>query len=245
MTEPDLAALLRRVDPDRFLGAIFAPPEARRWLFVLYAFNHELARAREVASQPPLALIRLHWWREVVEGAERAHPLAASLRAGLAGGIFSAAALTALIDAREAEAEPIPDRAAFLAYARGTAGGLARVAGTVLGVTDSDALAALEDLGTGYGIAGILRAAPALAAAGRDLLPQDGTDPATLREDAARLLRRRAPRQGLAAALPAVLARRDLRDPLARRDLRRPAGPAPRGLADRIAVIFAGLTGRC
>jgi hypothetical protein len=40
----------------------------------------------------------------------------------------------------------------------------------------------------------------------------------------------------LAAALPAVLARRDLR---------RPTGSAPRGLADRIAVIFAGLTGRC
>ncbi len=236
MNEPDLAAQVRRADPDRFLGAIFAPPQSRRWLFVLYAFNHELARAREVASQPPLALIRLQWWREVVEGADRAHPLAVELRAGLAQGIFSDAALTALIDAREAEAEPIPDRAAFLAYARGTAGGLARSAGTVLGVTDPDALAALEDLGTGYGIAGILRAAPALEAAGRDLLPQDGTDPAALRDEAARLLRRRAPRAGLAAALPAVLARRDLR---------RPTGPAPRGLADRIAVVIAGLTGRC
>ncbi|WP_249296686.1 squalene/phytoene synthase family protein [Acidiphilium multivorum] len=123
MNEPDLAAQVRRADPDRFLGAIFAPPQSRRWLFVLYAFNHELARAREVASQPPLALIRLQWWREVVEGADRAHPLAVELRAGLAQGIFSDAALTALIDAREAEAEPIPDRAAFLDYARGTAGG--------------------------------------------------------------------------------------------------------------------------
>jgi hypothetical protein len=44
----------------------------------------------------------------------------------------------------------------------------------------------------------------------------------------------------LAAALPAVLARRDL----ARiaRD-RPPAGPA-RGLADRIAVVWAGLRGQ-
>ena len=61
--------LVRRHDPDRFLTALFAPPEKRDALLTLYAFNHELARAREVASEPPLALIRLQWWREVVEGA--------------------------------------------------------------------------------------------------------------------------------------------------------------------------------
>ena len=38
----------------------------------LYAFNHELARAREAVSEPPLALIRLQWWREVVEGPDAA-----------------------------------------------------------------------------------------------------------------------------------------------------------------------------
>ncbi|MGD0108468.1 MAG: squalene/phytoene synthase family protein [Rhodopila sp.] len=64
-----IAALVRRHDPDRFLTALFAPPERRHALLTLYAFNHELARAREVASEPALALIRLQWWREVVEGA--------------------------------------------------------------------------------------------------------------------------------------------------------------------------------
>jgi len=79
----NLAGLVRRVDPDRFLTALFAPAEKREALFLLYAFNHELARARESVSEPPLALIRLQWWREVVEGARRHHEIAEPLHAAL------------------------------------------------------------------------------------------------------------------------------------------------------------------
>ena len=68
-----LVVFVRRHDPDRFLSALFAPPEKRPALLALYAFNHELARAREAAREPALALIRLHWWREVVQGAPRQH----------------------------------------------------------------------------------------------------------------------------------------------------------------------------
>jgi phytoene/squalene synthetase len=61
----EIAKMVRRHDPDRFLTALFAPPDKRDALLTLYAFNHELARAREVASEPHMALIRLQWWREV------------------------------------------------------------------------------------------------------------------------------------------------------------------------------------
>ena len=44
---------VRRHDPDRFLTAAFAPAEKRDALLTLFAFNHELARAREVVSEPP------------------------------------------------------------------------------------------------------------------------------------------------------------------------------------------------
>ena len=82
---PDaIAALVRRHDPDRFLTALFAPPDRRDALLTLYALNHELARAREVVSEPPLALIRLQWWREVVEGAPRRHEVASPLSAAIA-----------------------------------------------------------------------------------------------------------------------------------------------------------------
>jgi phytoene synthase len=233
--------IVRRHDPDRFLGAVFAPAARRERLILLYAFNHELARAMEVASQPMIALIRLQWWREVVEGAARAHEIAGPLRAALDAGWFDAGDLTALIEAREAEIEPGDQAgflatgflaAGFLAYVRGTAGRLARIAGKTLGADDP----AVEDLGTGYGITGILRAAPVLVALGRNILPPEAGRTELL-EEARRLLATEAPRAALPAVLPAVLARRDL----AR--LARGQPMRPRGLADRLAVIRAGLAG--
>ncbi|HJS85035.1 MAG TPA: squalene/phytoene synthase family protein, partial [Acetobacteraceae bacterium] len=101
------ASLVRRNDPDRFLTALFAPAARRETLFVLYAFNSELARARAVVSEPMLALMRLHWWREVVEGARRRHEVAGPLGAALDAGALRAGDLAALIDAREIEAESV------------------------------------------------------------------------------------------------------------------------------------------
>jgi phytoene synthase len=229
----DLFLHLRRADPDRFFCTLFAPRQRREGLALLYLFNHELARAREVASEPVLALIRLHWWREVVEGQAKHHEIATPLRVALNAGMFDPADLAGLITAREVEAEPeIPDAAAFFSHARNTAGKLGRIAGKFLGA-DSQAI---EDLGTAYGIAGILRAAPFLSAQGRSLLPADGTPRAVLIDHARMLLSSaKPPRVALAAALPAVYARRDLG---------RAARPGPRGLGDRLAVLRAAITGR-
>jgi phytoene synthase len=251
-----LAALVRRHDPDRFLTALFAPPQQRDALLTLYAFNHELARAREVVSEPPLALIRLQWWREVVQGAVRRHAVAESLHAAIESGALARDDLLAIIDAREAESEPgfatEPD---WRYYLLGGAGGLAVAAGRLLGAPDPDAL---RPLGAAYGLAGVLRSIPAHARQGRCLLPHDRlaryaltpeqliAEPASsqalaltqqLAHEGVGLLRRmRLPRSAIAAALPAVLARRDLR--------RAPAFPTERCLGDRIAVLLAAISGR-
>lgn len=231
MTDDELAALVRRADPDRFLGAMFAPAPQRRDLLILYAFNHELARAREVASTAPLTLIRLHWWREVVEGAMREHPIARLLRDALDRNAFAPADLIALIDAREAEAEPIADLPAFMAYVRGTSGRLAALAGGVLGVIDDIEPTTLESIGTGYAIARILATAKSLSQYGRDLLPQDGTDPTALARTATALVSIRLPRAAMPIATLAILARRDL----SRLSRGRPSNA--RGIGDRIAVL--------
>jgi len=229
-TSSALLAHVQRADPDRFFCSLFAPAEKRDFLLLLYAFNHELARAREVASEPTLALIRLTWWREVVEGDPKKHEIATPLSAAIADGIFSQTDLAGLIDARESEAEPeISDFDNFMKYARGTAGRLARIAGKILG-EDSGAI---EDLGTAYGISGILRAAPFLARQGRSLLPMDGTTAEMIIGAARGLLAGAAPRAARAAWLPAVYARRDLGKPY-----------QPRALGDRLAVIRAAFTGR-
>ena len=228
-SDRDLLSRLRRADPDRFFCSLFAPGPKRGGLALLYLFNQELARAREVASAPLLALIRLQWWREVVQGTKKKHEIATPLAAALESGLFAADDLAALIEAREIEAEPeIPDFPAFLAYARGTGGRLARIAGKLLGADSGE----VEDLGTAYAISGILRAAPYLARQDRSLLPADGTAPELLAAHAQKLLSAKPPRAALAAALPAVFARRDL------------AKPHERNLADRLAVLGAAVTGR-
>ncbi len=252
-----VAALVRRQDPDRFFTALFAPPAHREALLVLYAFNHELARAREVVREPMLALIRLHWWREVVEGARRRHEVAGPLGALLDAGTLQAPDLLAMIAAREAEADPqIATRAGFLAYLDGTAGTLAVAAARLLGA--GEVPDRIRALGAAYGLAGQLRNVGALARQGRCLLPVDvlsahgltadmvmaGTATNQLQAvlndlagDGLRLLGRpgRLPRDIVAAGLPAVFARRDLR---------RPGMAGPRGLADRMAVTLAALTRR-
>ncbi len=256
-----LGQSVRRRDPDRFFTGLFAPPEHRETLLLLYAFNDELARAREVASEPTLALIRLHWWREVVQGAERRHEIAAPLGQALADGRLQAADLLAMIDGREAEAEPaIADLAAWHAYLAATAGGLAVAAGRLLGAPEA-ALPGLRRLGAAYGAAGVLRGVPVLARRHRCLLPADvlgahglvaeavTADPAAaglpgaiaaLAAEGLGLLADpvRLPRRCLAAALPAVLARRDLR-----RARRGRLASGPRGAGDRLAVVVAALTG--
>src|SRR5208282_2357723 len=93
-----LGERVRRHDPDRFLCALFAPADRRETLFLLYAFNHELARAREATSQPTLTLIRLQWWREVIEGARRHHEVAGPLGDALDAGRLDAADLGGMIE---------------------------------------------------------------------------------------------------------------------------------------------------
>lgn len=253
------AEIVRRHDPDRFLTALFAPAARREALFTLYAFNHELARAREAVSEPMLALIRLHWWREVVDGTPKRHEVATPLSRLIAEGHLLPADLMAMIDGREAEAEPaIADRAAWNAYLTATAGAVMRAAGRALGA-EAALLDRLTRLGAAHGVAGQLRNLPLLARAGRVLLPQDvlgahgltvhditaGTGEDSLRAVLAELARdglavlERArgalSRATIAAALPAVLARRDLR---------RATPPAGRGLGDRLAVLAAWAIGR-
>ena len=260
---PDsLLDFVRRHDPDRFLTALFAPPEKRGALLALYAFNHELARAREAVSEPALAMIRLQWWREVVEGTDKRHEVATPLTIAIHTGGLAADDLLALIDAREIEAEPaIPTLQDWRDYVGGTAGGLAVAAGRLLGAPEPERL---RSLGAAYGVAGLLRSVPALARQGRCLLPEDrlaahGLSPeaVVLRPDAAApvlaelltegtgLLNEgrglRLPRAAIAAALPAVLARRDLAGTHNPSPLAQVAG---RGIADRLAVMLAAALGR-
>ena len=57
---------VRKYDKDRFLTALFAPADRREALFALYAFNLEIAKTREVVTEPVLGQIRLQWWYDAI-----------------------------------------------------------------------------------------------------------------------------------------------------------------------------------
>ena len=159
--DPDLDALVRRADPDRWLAARFvADPEARGDLIALYALNYELSRAAEVASQPLIGEMRLAWWREAVEEMfegrpVRHHPVAQALEQAVRRRGLPRAGLEGLIDGRLRELEPWPlGEGEVDAYLDATAGRLMTLASQVLAPGLDTGL---HPAGRAWGLAGLAR----------------------------------------------------------------------------------------
>ncbi|KJZ81782.1 phytoene synthase [Candidatus Liberibacter solanacearum] len=58
---------LRDMDRDRYLACLLSPSHLRIPLAILYSFNAELARVRDLASNPLAGAIRLQWWKDIFE----------------------------------------------------------------------------------------------------------------------------------------------------------------------------------
>ena len=210
--------LARRHDFERYLATLFAPRRQRPALWTLLAFNAEIARTREIVSEPAIGQIRLRWWREALEAAAaggpvRQHEVALPLTEALRAGRLDPALLEALIDGRERDLDDAPpaDEAALLDYAGKTGGILAEAMALAAadGRAGDAARQAARALGTGWALAGILRAAGFHAAQGRQLLPQSalaagGAGPRDLPE------RRATPGVRAAAGTVAAMAREHL-----------------------------------
>ncbi len=186
-----VAEQVRRLDRERFLSALFAPPDRREALFALYAFNLELARIREQVSEPMMGHIRLQWWRDKLASIAAGmpvdgHPVAEPLSAAVRERGLDLARLERLIDARERDLDDAPpaDLAALEAYAADTGGVLTQLALDVLGVDAPAAQDAALAVGSAWALVGLLRAAPFHAAAGRVYLPQDLLDAHGIGRDA-------------------------------------------------------------
>jgi NADH dehydrogenase [ubiquinone] 1 alpha subcomplex assembly factor 6 len=180
MVDTALGRLVRQHDRDRFLTSLFAPREAREALLALYAFNYEVAKTREVVSEPMLGRIRLQWWRDALAAAYsgaslRRHEVVEPLGLAIRAHGLSQAHFDALLAAREDDlADEAPaSLAALEAYAEASAGRLVLLALEVLGERGAVAAAAGRDAGIAYGLSGLLRAVPFHARAKRLYLPRD------------------------------------------------------------------------
>jgi NADH dehydrogenase [ubiquinone] 1 alpha subcomplex assembly factor 6 len=172
------AEQVRLYDHDRFMTVIFAPAAAREHLFALYAFNIELAKVREIVSEPLIGQMRLQWWRDTLDrlyaGGTILHEVARPLGEAIAACELPRAAFDPLIDAREFDLEMTPpaDLTALLNYAEGTAAPVLGIALQIAGC-GSEAAEVARLAGTGWALTGLLRAVPFHARQHRLYLPVD------------------------------------------------------------------------
>jgi 15-cis-phytoene synthase len=180
-----VVAAARAGEPDRYLAALLAPPEARSGLLALAAFSAELARVPTVApSEPAIGAIRLQWWRDALEPSAPAltgAPVADALKAAIARHGLSHTLALDLIEARSLDLTgemPVDDAAlrSQLWKSEGVQFALAaRVLSQQVGV---EVEPAAQASGYAYGLARLLLDLPHSLSQGRVRLPQTRLDAA-------------------------------------------------------------------
>lgn len=172
-------ATVRKHDPDRFLLSMFMPPEKRETLWALYAFNYEIARTRDVVTEPQLGLIRLQWWRDSLADIYAgktfaAHPVLDPLAEAIRGHDLPQEMFESLMTVRELDLHDHPPATIeeLVAYADKTSSPLLSLALFTLSLREEDGV---RDIATAYALTGILRAVPFHQAQGRQMLPSGVT----------------------------------------------------------------------
>lgn len=214
---------------------------------------------------PMAGFIRLQWWRELIEGKDKTHEIAPFICEAISQKLLSPKALLEMIAAKEEELDGIKDWQHWETLLLRSSGKIQETIAQILGVKEPDHLQNIASLGVAYEVTRIARNLPKILASGRCPLPQsiideyhlqrtdDGilTSPETifsirqmLRDKALGYLKagsdvRVLGRKKIAAALPAILAKRDLKkykqwDHLSEK----------RGAGDQLAVIWSNFRGK-
>lgn len=173
---PYTGSLVRQYDPDRFFMTLLQPQALRPALWALLAFNYEVAKTREVVSEPTLGYMRLQWWRDALENIyagkpvpkhEILEPLAAAIRQySLPYELFDAVLAGREFDLADKAPVTIND---MKDYVSGTITPLTRLMLIVCG----DPQDGVDHIARAYGITGLMRAIPFCAQQGRCLVPQE------------------------------------------------------------------------
>ena len=169
--------LVKTQDPDRFLLSMFAPSDVREDLWALFAFNHEIAKTREVVSETQLGLIRLQWWRDAIgdiyeRGEVLEHEVLQALARAIQAHDLSREHFDMLVHAREFDLEDVlPGNVEGLVnYADFTTTPLMKLA---MQISGGGAGEPIQPVAVNYALAGVLRSVVFYAGQRRCLLPED------------------------------------------------------------------------
>jgi phytoene synthase len=170
------AELVRLQDRDRYVADLFAPEAVRGDFFALHAFSAEVARIRDVISDPALGEIRMQWWRDaIVHRSGGGHPVATALLATMHRFSLPPDPFTRLIDARifDLYDDPMPTLNDLEGYAGDTSSSLIQLAAIMLADgTNPGTAAAAGYGGVAYALTGLMRALPRHAARRQCYLPE-------------------------------------------------------------------------
>lgn len=170
---------VRRFDYERYLTCLFAPDDRREALFALYAFNGEVARTREMITEPMMGAFRLQWWRDRIEDLYDArrtgHEVLDPLAQAVARFRLDRTRLDRIINARERDMDDVAPATleALEAYADATATPLVETALDILGPHSTPVRDAARPTAVAWALTGLLRATPHLARQRRTMLPAD------------------------------------------------------------------------
>jgi NADH dehydrogenase [ubiquinone] 1 alpha subcomplex assembly factor 6 len=177
-TQKSCESLVRTQDPDRYLLSMFYPPEVRAHLWSLYAFNHEIAKTREVVTDTNIGLIRLQWWRDALgdfyeKNEVKKHDVMTGLAAAIWRYNLQRDVFDHLIYAREFDLEDRQPGSleGLCNYVDYTHTPLLRMAVIVAGENPDDP--ALQPVAMAYALAGLIRAVPYHMSQSRCFMPED------------------------------------------------------------------------
>ena len=171
------ADLVRSHDFARYASTLFVPPERRRALFALFAFNVEIVRVRDQISQPLPGEVRLQWWSDMLagkgHGGVEGNPVASELLLAIRHFRLPVERLSRMIDEHQFDLynDPMPTLAALEGYVTDTASALFAMAGRIAGSRADEIDHLARHAGLAQGLAQVIATLPRDAARRQLYLP--------------------------------------------------------------------------
>lgn len=177
---PLVTEAVREADHDRYLAALYAPPEKRDALMALYAFNAEVAGVRDRIREALPGEVRLQWWRDALGAPagspETGQPVADALRDVISTYNLPINAFENYLEARifDLYDDPMPFRTDLEGYCGETASALIQLSSIILDAQKAPGFSELAGhAGCAQAITGLLLLLPKHRARGQCFIPAD------------------------------------------------------------------------